>query len=121
MTHMPTGQARSDLRLVLPDLGLVNFPRDAAAFPELELIDLSDNQMQTIPNRVNIFTVFASHHLLVCFCRTITFPSGRGWAGCGRVGGLQMQRLTSLDLHNNRLLKVSVDDNQVTLSGTSQN
>jgi hypothetical protein len=38
-------------------LGLVNFPRDAAAFPELELIDLSDNQMQTIPNRINIFTV----------------------------------------------------------------
>jgi hypothetical protein len=48
---------------VLPDLGLVNFPRDAAAFPELELIDLSDNQMQTIPNRVNIFTVSASRHL----------------------------------------------------------
>ena len=51
-------QAKSDLKLILPDLGLVNFPRDAAAFPELELIDLSDNQMQTIPNRINIFTVW---------------------------------------------------------------
>jgi hypothetical protein len=63
---LPGGQARSDLRLVMPDLGLVNFPRDAAAFPELELIDLSDNQMQTIPNRVNIFTVPAPRHPQVC-------------------------------------------------------
>lgn len=53
-------QARSDKILKLPDLGLITFPRDAASHPDLVRIDFSNNQMQSLPNRINLFTSIQS-------------------------------------------------------------